>query len=186
MVSPNLYHCVTDEVNRAFTCELVGVNHFWVYLKPYAHRGHPRVFSLDGSTYLDSAAAAVVSFPSRDRSSFQFRYGDYTRHQWIVTVTRANSPGAGHNWLNARLFKRDISESDDQFELVGSGSVLLPMESQARPLNSLICLAIMNQFHYQTVETQFYSFSRLILFLDIMKHLFRGEMERIWCILNDL
>ena len=125
MVSPNLYHCVTDEVNRAFTCELVGVNHFWVYLKPYAHRGHPRVFSLDGSTYLDSAAAAVVSFPSRDRSSFQFRYGDYTRHQWIVTVTRANSPGAGHNWLNARLFKRDISESDDQFELVGSGSVFI-------------------------------------------------------------
>ena len=125
LVSPNLYHCTSDEMNRSFTCELLGVNHFWIYMKPYAHRGHPRVFSLDGKSYLDSAAATVVSLPSRDRSSFQFFYGDYTRHQWTVTVTRANSAGSGHNWMNARLFKRDISGTDDQFELVGSGCVFL-------------------------------------------------------------
>ena len=123
LTSPNVA-CSVNDKNSGYSCSLLGAPRFWFYMQDFAHRGHPRVYSLD-SKWIDSAAASVVSVPGRERNGWLHYYGDYTRGSCRVEISRGESIGRAFVWQQAELFRKRVGESDEAFARLGEGDVLV-------------------------------------------------------------
>lgn len=123
--SPNIFGCVMNSNLTGWECKVMGERRFWAYMKPSAHRGHPRVFSLDTSSFISSASSSVVSLPGRQRNEWTHFFGDTTRGRCTVQISQVASPGTATAWLNVQLYRKKIGEADSAFKLYHTGDAVL-------------------------------------------------------------
>ena len=141
--------CSINEDNSGYSCSLVGAPRFWFYMKDFAHRGHPRVYSLN-KQWLDAASSSVVSVPGRERSGWLHFFGDYTRGSCRVEVTRTESAGRALVWQATELFRKRVGEDDDQFVRLGAGDVLI---ASGVEVGAGEALALMDLFGFEEAVT---------------------------------
>ena len=122
--SPNVFGCEMNSNITGWECSVIGVNRFWAYMKPFAHRGHPRVFSLDTSSLISTASSSVVSLPSRARSGWTHFYGDTTRGRCTVKISAVDSSGSAEPWLRVQLYRKKQSEPESAYKLYHSGDAV--------------------------------------------------------------
>lgn len=123
--SPNIFDCVMDNNVTGWSCSVMGERRFWAYMKPFAHRGHPRVFNYEASSFISSASSSVVSLPGRQRNEWTHFFGDTTRGRCTVRITQVASPGTATAWLNAQLYRKKTGEADSAFTLYHTGDAVL-------------------------------------------------------------
>ena len=128
--SPNIFGCVMNSNVTGWECSVMGERRFWAYMKPSAHRGHPRVFSFDTSSFISSASSSVVSLPGRQRNEWTHFFGDTTRGRCTVRITQVESPGTATAWLNAQLYRKKTGDPASAYQLYHTGDAVL-----ARQLN---------------------------------------------------
>ena len=148
--SPNIFGCVMNSNVTGWECSVMGERHFWAYMKPFAHRGHPRVFNFDTSSFLSSAASSVVSLPGRQRNEWTHFFGDTTRGRCTVRITQVQSPGTASAWLNGQLFRKKSGEPDSAFKVYHTGDAVLARQLNVEEQDEVFLINLYKQAERQT------------------------------------
>ena len=148
--SPNIFGCVMNSNVTGWECSVMGERRFGAYMKPFAHRGHLRVFNFDTSSFLSSAASSVVSLPGRQRNEWAHFFGDTTRGRCTVRITQVQSPGTASAWLNGQLFRKKSGEPDSAFKVYHTGDAVLARQLNKQKQDEVFLINLFKQAERQT------------------------------------